>query len=52
MGATSHLSTVGKGLIVMLMFIGRVGPLALALALTQREIADKLRYPTEEVVIG
>ncbi len=52
MGATSTLSVAGKLLVTLLMYIGRVGPVALMLALAKREGADPIRYPDESVVIG
>ncbi len=52
MGATSTLSAAGKLLVTLLMYIGRVGPVALMLALSKREGADPVRYPEESVVIG
>ena len=41
-GVTSGLTPVGKGIIIALMFLGRVGPIALAMALLRRE-----HYATE-----
>ena len=52
MGVTSALSEPGKVLVAALMYIGRLGPMALMLALSKRDAADPYRYPTEEVVIG
>ena len=51
-GATGALSTAGKVLVTALMYIGRVGPVALMLALARREASDPIRYPDESVVIG
>ena len=53
LGVTGELSTEGRWLTILLMYIGRVGPLSLAAALARR--ADRtvsLRYSYEEVVIG
>jgi len=52
MGVTSALSAPGKVLVAVLMYVGRLGPLALMLALSKRDVADPYRYPTEKVVIG
>lgn len=52
MGVTGTLSAGGKVLITLLMYVGRVGPLALMLALSKREVAAVVRYPDEEVIIG
>lgn len=41
-----------KLLIIMFMFIGRVGPLTLMVFLLGREKKSKLHYPEEKVIIG
>ena len=51
-GLTPDLTDIGKILISVLIFMGRIGPLTLALILG-REIAErKIRFPEERVVIG
>ncbi len=50
-GATARLDDLGKLLVVFLMFLGRVGPLTLALMLGGGEGA-KVRLPREDLVIG
>lgn len=50
-GITPHLSAVGKSLIALSMFVGRVGPLTLAVALAARPSAP-IQYPTEQVTVG
>lgn len=52
LGATGELGPGGKVLVTLLMYIGRVGPLALVAALSQHEADDPVRYPPEEVSIG
>jgi len=54
LGITSSLSTIGKLIISLTMFFGRVGPLTIFLALAQRRQANKgmLRYPEEKVIVG
>jgi trk system potassium uptake protein TrkH len=54
MGVTSSLSGIGKWLTVVLMFLGRVGPLtfAAALALSSRSERAPFRYAYEDVVVG
>jgi trk system potassium uptake protein TrkH len=51
---TSSLSALGRVIIVCLMFVGRVGPLAIASAMTiaERRGPVKYRHPYEDVVIG
>lgn len=52
MGATAELDAVGKWLITLLMFFGRVGPLTLALAIGERVAARGYRYPEGRVAVG
>jgi trk system potassium uptake protein TrkH len=52
MGVTPDLSVPGKLILVMLMFIGRLGPLTMALALIERPPTEHIGYPAEEVVVG
>jgi len=50
---TPTLSMMGKLVISMMMFIGRVGPLTLVLAVAQKASAtSSLRYPESKVLIG
>jgi trk system potassium uptake protein TrkH len=51
-GVTSHLSLGGKILIIITMFLGRIGPFTLALAIGQRQFRESYNYPEEEVQIG
>lgn len=52
MGLTPELSPLGKGIIILTMFIGRLGPLTLMFALSQRVVKNKFRYPEEKILIG
>ncbi len=49
---TPDLSIPGKIIIMITMFIGRIGPLTLALAIGQRRESIKYEYPDEAVMIG
>lgn len=52
-GITAELSALGKILIIITMFVGRVGPLTMAVALAQhRFFRDPLHYPEDRVMIG
>ena len=51
-GITPTLSLPGKLLITAMMYIGRVGPLTLALALAQRRQPERINYPTAQIKIG
>lgn len=52
MGLTPSLSPVGKVLIALTMFAGRVGPLTIAYALAQRKQKEYYRYPKGKIIIG
>lgn len=54
MGVTGELSGFGRWLTILLMFIGRVGPLTFAAALfrRQRRVSRSFRYAYEDVAIG
>ena len=54
MGATPELDTFGRGLIVVMMYVGRVGPLAFAAAISRRRasVGADFRYGYEDVIIG
>lgn len=51
-GLTPDLSRWGHLILIFAMFIGRVGPLALGLAMTQRTQRENYRYTQERVTIG
>lgn len=51
-GITPTLSAIGKALIILLMYAGRLGPLTLAVAIGQRERAAEVHFPEERVLIG
>ena len=49
---TPQLSTFGKLLISLIMFLGRVGPTTFLVALAARQRTPRYRYPEEEIAIG
>ena len=51
-GITQELSPVGRLIIILTMYLGRIGPLTLALVLAQREKTAPYRYAEERVKIG
>ncbi|MET3698817.1 TrkH family potassium uptake protein [Bacillus oleivorans] len=51
MGLTADLSIIGKLIIVLVMFFGKLGPLTFAFSLAKPE-AEKIRYPTEDILTG
>lgn len=52
LGLTPELSPVGKLIITVSMFIGRVGPLTIAFALARPRKKPHIKYPEENIVIG
>jgi trk system potassium uptake protein TrkH len=53
MGMTEHLSPWGRLVICLMMFLGRIGPLTIAAALTRpRGAVSTFRYAHEEVIVG
>jgi trk system potassium uptake protein TrkH len=51
-GITPSLSGLGKLIIVCTMFIGRLGPLTIALAVAMRREKITYRYPEEKLMVG
>ena len=49
---TPELTTVGKALIAMTMYIGRVGPLTIAFALASAKKQQTIKYAEEKIMIG
>lgn len=52
LNATPLLSPIGKGLIALAMFLGRIGPISIAFMMARREISHRIRYPEETITVG
>jgi potassium uptake TrkH family protein len=52
LGITPELSTIGKCVLMVLMFIGRIGIMTFIFLLSKEERKTKYRYPKERVIIG
>lgn len=52
LGLTSKLSSVGKVLIMIMMYLGRVGPLTVVLSITRKKINLGIKYPEGKILIG
>ena len=52
MGLTSDLSPLGKIIVTITMYAGRLGPLTLAFALAQKKRSSKIGYPEDHILIG
>jgi len=51
-GITAGLSAAGKLVLVVLMFVGRLGPLAIGSSLIGQRRALPYRYPEERILVG
>lgn len=51
-GITRDLNAVGKIVIIVLMYSGRIGSMTFALSLIQKPESHKLRLPAEKITIG
>ncbi|WP_195428416.1 TrkH family potassium uptake protein [Clostridium sp. D46t1_190503_E9] len=52
LGLTPNLSSIGKILIMLMMYFGRVGPLTVMLALTRKRKKSGYKYPEGKILIG
>lgn len=51
-GVTQRLSSAGKVIILILMYVGRVGPLTVALSITSKRKKADYKYPEGKILIG
>ncbi|TIX62760.1 MAG: TrkH family potassium uptake protein, partial [Mesorhizobium sp.] len=51
-GITADLPPAGQLVIIVLMFVGRVGTITIASALALRERNEPFRYPEERPIVG
>ena len=47
-----HFSNVGKALVIGMMFMGRIGPLTLAVAIARSREMVRVRHPEGKFLIG
>lgn len=52
LGVTPHLTAIGKIVIMLTMYLGRVGPMTVVLALTRKKKKRDYRYPEDKILIG
>ncbi len=52
LGITGDLNQWSRGIIILTMFWGRLGPLTLVVALAQRTRRTQVSYPEEKIIIG
>lgn len=51
-GITSSLSPVGKGVLILTMFVGRVGALTIILGISGKVVQSHIKYPEAHTMIG
>jgi potassium uptake TrkH family protein len=51
-GITGDLTDSGKGILMVLMFVGRIGILSLLFIFRTKKRQEKYHYPQEEIIIG
>ncbi len=52
LGATQNLTDPGKICVIICMYIGRIGPVTLAMAMAAKSTPSTRRFPEENVIIG
>lgn len=52
LGLTPKLSIIGKIIVALTMYIGRVGPLTLVLALASKKNGSSVKYPEGKILVG
>ncbi|MGE5654216.1 MAG: TrkH family potassium uptake protein [Bacillota bacterium] len=52
LGVTPALTILGKIMIILTMFAGRVGPMTIGLALGKKAHAQRIRYPEDKIMVG
>lgn len=51
-GITPELSVISKILIICTMFLGRLGPMTLAIAFGGVKKVEKITFPKENIIVG
>ena len=51
-GLTGALGPAGKLIVTLTMYLGRIGPITLALAFNSRRPLDNITYPESKVIVG
>ena len=52
LGITPYLSTVGKLVLIVTMFVGRIGILALLLMFKGSKVQSNVQYPEIDMIVG
>ena len=51
-GITPYLSPVGRIIITIAMFMGRIGPITIVIALARKQKQNQIQYAEEQVIVG
>jgi len=54
LGLTQELTTIGKAIVALTMYAGRVGPLTLVVAISirKRKRGNSIKYPEDKILVG
>lgn len=52
MGITPQLGVFAKGCLIFLMYCGRLGSIAVGMAIVRRKVIPKISYPEEKITLG
>ena len=54
LGLTPELTDIGKVIIILLMYMGRIGPISMAIAFTikRQRAANCIKLPEENIMVG
>lgn len=51
-GLTGALNPVGKGIVILTMYLGRIGPITLALAFNDNRKTERISYAESKIIVG
>lgn len=51
-GLTPHLNEAGRVIIIICMYLGRIGPISMAIAFSRKKTENSIRYAEGEITVG
>lgn len=51
-GFTTSLNSIGKAVIILCMYLGRIGPISMVIAFSFKKGQNHFTYPTENITVG
>lgn len=51
-GLTTELNTAGRIIIIICMYLGRIGPISMAIAFSRKKTENSIRYAEGEITVG